>query len=183
MSGAASGAVQARRGRRQLIGAVVATTAAGSLVLLAASRTWMIETSTRPAPLPPVSTTYSGASILPWLPALALVALAGAGALVATRGRGRIGVGILLIVTGLGILFSAASEAATSPWATACLLGGAIVAGVGGVAVRRGTAWPVMGTRYERPRSTPNQSDRDLWESLDRGDDPTDDRSDGVRNW
>ena len=79
--------------RRELVLAVVGCTAGAALALYAASRTWTVAVHPRPAPLPPVRQTRTGADLAPWLPALALVGLAGAGALVATRGVARLAVG------------------------------------------------------------------------------------------
>src|SRR4051794_28459648 len=69
--------------------AVAACVAGAGLALLAVSRVWVHETVVRPAPLPRAYETHTGSALVPWLPALALVALAGAGALLATRGAAR----------------------------------------------------------------------------------------------
>ena len=72
-------------GRRALTYAVLLCVAGAGLALATATRTWAVEVTLRPAPLPAVRETSTGATLLPWLPALALVGLAGAGALLATR--------------------------------------------------------------------------------------------------
>jgi uncharacterized membrane protein (TIGR02234 family) len=176
-----------RSTRGQLVLAVVLCTAGAALALYAASKSWAVDVTHRPAPLPPVRTARTGADFVPVVPALALISLAGAGALVATRRAGRLLVGVLLVLAGLGVAagagyglsVAARDPGATSPaWAVLALVGGLLVAGVGVLAVRRGRAWPTMGARYERPAGAarPVGADDDpakVWDALDAGDDPT----------
>ena len=178
--------------RRQLTLAVVICAAAAALALFAASRTWRIEVRPRPEPLPAVTTTRSGGDLVPALPALALVALAGAGGLVAARGRGRRVVGGVLLGSGSGMAFAAAASAGVAAtdtaavnggpggavamvWAATCAISGAIVAGVGVVTLRRGRTWPGLGSGYEAPRA--DASGPDMWEALDKRIDPTGDNT------
>jgi hypothetical protein len=175
------------RTRRELTVAVVACAAGAGLVLLAASRTWSVTQVIRPAPQPPTHTARTGASIVPWLDAVALVGLAGAGALLATRGRARTAVGVLLLIAGAGVLAGGIDAAVTAShvrpvWPALCLLGGVAICYSGLIAVLRGRGWPAMGRRYERPisepveyveRSGPSRSDVAMWDALDRGEDPT----------
>jgi drug/metabolite transporter (DMT)-like permease len=179
--GAAAGhdGVARRGGRRELVLAVVACTAGAALALFAASRTWTVVEQVRPAPLPPLREAHIGAALAPWLPALALVALAGAGALVATRRTGRTLVGVLLVACGLGIVLAAVHglrDGASAGWPVLCAAGGVVVAGTGLVAARRGRRWPVMGSRYERPAAPASDSaptSTEMWDAIDRGNDPT----------
>jgi uncharacterized membrane protein (TIGR02234 family) len=157
--------------RRQLTLAVVACVVAAGVALFAASRTWIVEVRPRPTPLPAVSVSRTGGDLAPVLPSLAFVALAGASGLVAARGRGRSVVGALLVASGAGMAAAAVvggfmsvgsavlADGATAEgepwafvWATAGVLAGAAVAAVGVTALRRGMAWPAMGTAYERRR-------------------------------
>ncbi|GGL96143.1 MULTISPECIES: Trp biosynthesis-associated membrane protein [Micromonospora] len=162
----------AGRGRRELTYAVLLCLAGAGLALWAATRTWSVELTVRPVPLPPVRQDRAGAGLLPWLPALALVALAGGGAVLATRGRLRRWLGVLL--TGLGLAVAAGGGygllaagggyglvagfdgEANRQWPVLCLVGGLLTA-LGGVSTAlRGAGWPAMGARYERPvRPTP----------------------------
>jgi LPXTG-motif cell wall-anchored protein len=130
--------------------------------------------SARPAPLPPVHELKTGSALAPWLPALGLVALAGAGALLATRGLVRAAVGVLLLFCGFGLIAGAAGHL-PGGWPVATALGGLLVAGAGGLTLVRGRRWPALGTRYERPAGAARspQTDAELWDALDRGDDPT----------
>jgi hypothetical protein len=177
--------------RRELAIVVIVTAAAAGLVLYAASRSWSVDLVARPAPLPPATAARSGSSLVPALPALALVALAAAGALLATRGRGRFLVGLLIAGTGLGVVVAslvalAQAAGAGVAWAWACVLGGAVMAAVGGVVLRRGQAWPSLGTRYDRAvtrelgrdgevadRRAQPLGDTEVWDAIDRGEDPT----------
>jgi hypothetical protein len=153
--------------------AVVACVTGAGLSLFAASRTWVEVTVVRPAPLPALHEARTGTMLLPWLPALALVALAGAGALLATRGPVRAAVGVLLMLSGCGLVAGAVARAAPG-WPLVAALGGLLIAGAGAVALARGRSWPGMGTRYDRPaRASRPESAVELWDALDRGDDPT----------
>jgi len=163
--------------RRQLTVAVVACTAAATLALFAASRTWTVQVRARPAPLPPVAEARRGADLAPALPALAFVALAGAGGLVAARRRGRPAVGVLLVAAGAGMALSAAVELRRGILPATCALAGAAVVAVGVETLRRGRGWPALGTTYDRPRGQqPTPGDEsDMWEAIDRRIDPTQD--------
>lgn len=168
------------RGRgRELGAAVLACLAGAGLGLYAATRVWTVDLGARPAPLPPLADERSGAALAPWLPALALVGLAGAGALVATRGAGRRAVAVLLLLVGVGLVAGGGYglgvvAGARAVWPAACLLGGVLVAGAGVAALRRGRGWPALGSRYERrPPVTRGDTPAELWDALDRGEDPT----------
>jgi LPXTG-motif cell wall-anchored protein len=154
--------------------AVAACAVGAGLALFAVSRAWTEVMSARPAPLPPVHELKTGSALAPWLPALGLVALAGAGALLATRGLVRAAVGVLLLFCGFGVIAGAAGHL-PGGWPVATALGGLLVAGAGGLTLVRGRRWPALGTRYERPAGAARspQTDAELWDALDRGDDPT----------
>ncbi|MDG4805265.1 Trp biosynthesis-associated membrane protein [Micromonospora sp. WMMD1120] len=180
-------------GRRALTYAVLLCLAGAGLALWAATRGWSVELTARPAPLPPVRGTRTGASLLPWLPALAVVTLAGAGAVLATRGRVRRVLGVLLAALGLVVaggggyaLGADLGGPVSRQWPALCLLGGLAAAVGGGWTALRGGDWPAMGARYERPArvpeaataagsSTPLAGRRttEAWNALDRGEDPT----------
>ncbi|MGA8116137.1 MAG: Trp biosynthesis-associated membrane protein, partial [Actinocatenispora sp.] len=58
------------------------------------------------------------------------------------------------------------------------LLGGLVIAAVGGLTLRSGRRWPTMGSRYERgiaapARVTAEDDPSTVWDALDSGDDPT----------
>ena len=76
-----------------------------------------------------------------------------------------------------GLSLASHVEMATFPWRWAVLLGGLLVLGAGMLVAWRGTRWPVMSSRYDRPasRKPPAATDpASLWESLNQGLDPTD---------
>jgi len=141
--------------RQQLVAAVLGTVLAASVALFAASRTWLVRTTPRADPAPPLVDNVSGASLVRLLPALALVALAGAGAIVATRGRWRSVVGVLVAASGLAIVLLQRSPASTpgiaSGWVLVVALCGVAIAVAGAFTLRNGGKWPTMGARYERP--------------------------------
>lgn len=182
-------------GRRALTVAVLVAAAGAGLALYAATRPWAVELTTRPAPLPATRTVSTGADLLPWLTALALVAVAGAGAVLATRGPGRRLVGVLLLLIGLGLaagsgygLFAISRGSAGPGWPVLCLAGGLLVAYAGVSTVAGGHRWPAMGTRYDRASARKRRGDvpagdadrrvhgpgtAAAWDALDRGEDPT----------
>ncbi|MBQ0903316.1 Trp biosynthesis-associated membrane protein [Micromonospora sp. U21] len=182
-------------GRRRLTYAVLLCLAGAGLALWASTRSWSVELTVRPAPLPPVRDARSGAALLPWLPALALVTLAGGGAVLATRGRLRRLLGVLLGLLGLAVaagggygLVTDIDGVVSRQWPALCLLGGLLAAAGGGWTALRGGGWPAMGARYERPALTSPPSappeagpagpmagrrTTEAWDALDRGEDPT----------
>jgi tryptophan-associated transmembrane protein len=168
-----------RSTRAQLALAVLVCTVGAALALYAGSKSWSVTVTHRPAPLPDLRTGRSGDDLVPWVPALALISLAGAGALVATRRLGRRLVGVLLVLAGLGVAAGSGYglvDAESVGWPIAALVGGLLIAAAGAVAVRFGQTWPVMGSRYERPAPAAVRPDDDpakVWDALDRGDDPT----------
>ncbi|SCL23779.1 Trp biosynthesis-associated membrane protein [Micromonospora inyonensis] len=177
--------------------AVLLCLAGAGLAVWAATRTWAVEVTPRPVPLPALREERSGAALLPWLPALAVVALAGAGAVLATRGGLRRLVGLLILVLGAAVaagggyaLAAGFAGDVSRQWPALCLLGGLLAAVGGAWTARRGSAWPAMGARYERPARggattadgpaapgavvpTRGRGTTDAWDALDRGEDPT----------
>lgn len=188
--------------RRGLAVAALAVAVGAGLMLLGATRVWWVQVVPQPAPLRPEEIAHTGASIVPLLPALGLVALAGVGGLLATRGLGRRLVGGLIsLAAAVGAILALRAIVGADPvnpaWPAVCVVG-ALLAGVGGgLAVRFGVRWPVMGRRYAR--GTPGDEPRgrsagpsagqgptpstggdgrapesaQLWDALDRGEDLT----------
>ncbi|QOC91117.1 Trp biosynthesis-associated membrane protein [Micromonospora craniellae] len=175
-------------GRRELAYAVLLCLVGAGLALWAVTRAWAVDTSVVGVPTPLVDEGRTGTQLLPWLPALALVGLAGGGAVLATRGRPRQVLGGLLALIGLmlaggggyGLVADLGDEVARQ-WPALTLIGGVLAAAGGVLTALRGRGWPAMGARYERRSrpSTPAQSPIrgagtvDAWDALDRGEDPT----------
>ncbi|MFY1699260.1 Trp biosynthesis-associated membrane protein [Solwaraspora sp. WMMA2101] len=151
--------------RRELAGAVGACLVGAGLTWYAARQAWAVEVTVRPEPLPAVEVVRTGADVLPWLPALALVGLAGAGAVLASRGVVRRLIGALLAAVGVAVLAgaaavlvgvtpvarSAAETASTAPHWPVLAMAGALLSAAGGLTtVLRSGGWPAMGARYER---------------------------------
>jgi uncharacterized membrane protein (TIGR02234 family) len=106
----------------------------------------------------------------------------------ATRSAGRQLVGGLLTGVGLAIAAGAGHRwvvgevaVAGTAWLLVCLAGGSAVAVGGAATVAGGRRWPTMGARYERDaarrpaRAAPVDARRavEVWDALDRGEDPT----------
>lgn len=190
MTGPAAGSTPSRspaaRGRRELTYAVLLCLAGAGLAFWAVTRTWSVELTGRGS-LPAARHARTGTDLLPWVSALALVGLAGGGAVLATRGRVRRLLGALLALAGLAVAAGGGyglGEAGVSRQWPALVLAGGLIAAAGGVfTALRGAGWPAMGARYERPARTADpagagrpaveRGNRDAWEALDRGEDPT----------
>jgi uncharacterized membrane protein (TIGR02234 family) len=186
--------------------AVVGLAAGGGLALSTGGQTWVTATVARPEPLPPVTEQLTGSELAPLVPAGGLVLLAAAVALVAVRGAGRVLVGLLAAVaggvlgwSGLRTLLTDADVTAagvvgsgtpgstltaelSGAWPVLALVAGLLAVAAGLLTVLRGSGWPGMGRRYERPaaaaaapvrRQTDEDRALDAWRALDRGEDPT----------
>jgi hypothetical protein len=162
--------------KRELGYAVTVAGIGAGLVLFAASRKWA-----EIGPEPFAAQERTGRELMPWLPALALAALAGAGAILATRGALRTVVGFALMLAGFGMAGSslyAVVEGAPIWSPAAAALGGLLVVDAGVLALLRGTSWPGLGARYHRTAAAdaPVNGARTaatMWDALDRGEDPT----------
>ncbi len=203
------GTVTGTAGREMAV-AVVGAVAAGGLALSAGGQTWVTATVERLEPLPPVTEQLTGSELAPLVPAGGLVLLAAAVALVAVRGAGRVLVGLLAAVaggalgwSGLRTLLTDADVTAagvvgsgtpgstltaevSAAWPALVLVAGLLAVAAGLLTVLRGSSWPGMGRRYERPasaapapvrRRTDEDRALDAWRALDRGEDPTEDSS------
>jgi hypothetical protein len=171
--------------KRQLTLATVICAGSAALALYAASRTWLVQTTPRPEPLPTLTTAHSGGSLAPAFPALALVALAGAGALLATRGLARRIVAIILLGAGAGMIVAlvvavADHDGVALGWVFFGMLAAIAVGFVGAITYRHGRSWPGMGARYERAPTAPADGAQrsrgtaeHMWDAIDRGEDPT----------
>jgi uncharacterized membrane protein (TIGR02234 family) len=156
---------------------LVVLASGAALLLLASGRTWSTSTIGG-GDVPTVTVALTGSDLMAG-GAVALLVLAGLAALAATRRLGRILVGVLLVLTGLGIVFFAArfgitwnysygdgdtirslvferagTEGSTTttvtPWWIAAAVAGVLVVVGGAFAVLRSGSWPQMGRRYER---------------------------------
>ena len=159
------------RARRELT-VTVLLCAVGALVeLLAAGRIWA-RTATH---------TYTGNDVASAVRPLALVALAGTAALLATRKWGRIAVGILLTATAVSLAVAATNAGFPRGahhlqlWPVLGAVGAVPILFAGLAAAARGYRWSVMSARYDAPgaRQRVQDPDVELWDALDRGDDPT----------
>jgi hypothetical protein len=163
------------------------------LALLAVTRVWSVQLTARPG-LSDLRVVRTGGALAPWLPALALVGLAGVGALLATRGSARRVVGALVVAVGAGLTVGAGvTRAGLDPgaagvggtlWPVAAALGGMLVVAGGFRAVRAGHRWPAMGTRYDRAgpdRAGPDRAGA-APAGTPAGDAPVDQQSDAERS-
>lgn len=186
---------------RALAVALLCGAAGAAAVLTASGQTWSEgETAGGGAEL---AVTASGSEVSGLPSALALVALASLVAVFAVRRTGRTVVASVLALSGAGALgaallgardtdaLAAGAAAATGltqaavsgvshtgwPWVSA--LGGLLLLCAGLLALGYGRQWPAMSARYERaprravPQAAGADRPEDLWNALDRGEDPT----------
>jgi uncharacterized membrane protein (TIGR02234 family) len=166
------------KARRELAAVVVVCAVAALVELFAAGRPWAKVTG-----IAGTTHSVSGNELASAVRPLAFVALAGAAALLATRRWGRVAVGVLIAVAGAGLAIAAAAAGHPSAsgvvqelpaWRGVALVASIPVLLSGLAAAARGNRWSVMSAKYDAP-GTPRQQDPDveLWDALDRGDDPT----------
>jgi uncharacterized membrane protein (TIGR02234 family) len=189
-----------------------------AVVLLAAAQQWARASFAPLLPLPAATVGVTGHELAPAAAALGLAALACLAAVLATRGAARRMCGGLLAA--LGVLAAAAAAGAVGrahlasaaasyalapvgpprvalaafPWWVASVGGGLLIAAAGVLAAWRGTRWPGMSSRYDRPPPTrpsgsgggpagdpvsvgpspaPRAGHDTAWDVLDAGGDPT----------
>jgi uncharacterized membrane protein (TIGR02234 family) len=185
----------------------VAAVVGAALILFDTSTHWIVVrvagAASRAGNGEPVAATFrvtlSGASSVPALDALGLVALAGAGAVFATRRWGRVAIGAVLVAVAIGILI-ATVNALTDPTALArrstdvrqiaadpaairsvaltaaawLPLPGAVLIALGGIAIAlRSPGTGGLSRRHTAPERSPARRPADDWEAIERGEDPT----------
>lgn len=185
--------------RREPLLAALLCAVGAFLLLVAAGRAWVAVQLAATPLLPPQALAVSGSDLLPGLGALGLVGLAGVPALAATRGRGRVVLGAVLLALGAGTAAlvlqrvagglgasalrttvvreagAGTTQTSVTAWPWLGLLGAVLLTAAGLLVAVRGRRWEALGRRYEppAPREAAPAGERDLWEALDRGDDPT----------
>lgn len=100
------------------------------------------------------------------------------------RGAGRAARVLADKAAGRGVA-SGTLDVHLASWWLLAVLGGVLVALAGVAAVLRGGSWPGMSSRYEntaakgaaRSAGADTGSSKDLWDALDRGEDPTEDQA------
>ena len=183
---------------RELAAAVLLCLLGAFVVLVGGGRDWVIVDVAGNGLLPPRRLGVEGSELVAGVRALGLVGLAGVVALAATRRWGRAVVGVLLVLVGLGVLLSVvgadlAAEAArsapvaqaggadgdgrTTAWPVVTGVGGLLLAAAGSLVTLRGRRWAALGRRYDAPAARPAPAapsgTAQLWDALDRGEDPT----------
>lgn len=172
--------------------------AAGAVLALTSSgRTWLHVSQA--GALPPVAVDVTGRTITGAAVGVGLLGLAGVAAIAATRQTGRIVVGALLTV--LALLLGAevvrvmvarpvpptvpvlpvgtGGPVATSvtAWPVLAIVGAVLVAVAGALVAVRGRRWAALSRAYSAPAAAAEASsaapERDEWEALDAGEDPT----------
>ncbi|MFD1147472.1 Trp biosynthesis-associated membrane protein [Saccharothrix hoggarensis] len=117
----------------------------------------------------------SGADVLPALTPLALLCLAAIAAVVALSGWVRRVLGVVVLLAGATAAFQAVGTDGPPTGLGLVFAGAVSVVAAGAVLVVRGSAMPRLGAGYQAPGAAAKTADpeRDLWNALERGDDPT----------
>lgn len=107
--------------------------------------------------------------------ALALVALAGFAGAVAVGGWAKRAVGALVVLVGLLAGWAALAEGVHGAGGWIALLGAVLLVAAGALVIRFATRLPTLGARYRsvNARGASGDSDKDMWDGLSRGEDPT----------
>ena len=101
---------------------------------------------------------------------VALLSLAAVAAVIALSGMPRRILGAVLVVVGVAAAFS-------GHWLA--IAGGALVVASGVLQVVLGARMPKIGVGGQRTRARDEEAD--MWRALERGDDPTDDKTPGTQ--
>jgi len=185
---------------RREFGLTLAVGVAGAgIMLLAVAQPWARASFAPAPPLPASRVAVSGHELAPAADALGLAALASLAAVIASRGAARRVSGLLLALLGLLIAVTAATAVrhvhvaaaaaahglatagvprvalAVFPWWVVAAAGGLAAAAAGVLTAWRGTRWPAMSSKYDRPGGPPRSAGdpATAWDVLDRGGDPT----------
>ena len=106
-------------------------------------------------------------TLLVTAPAIGVAVLAGAGAASLVGPLARVMVAVAVLLLGIAVLWLATARSDLALGA-----GGALVTVAAGVAAVRARRWPPA-RRGDGPTERRERTDRDTWEALDRGEDPT----------
>jgi uncharacterized membrane protein (TIGR02234 family) len=174
---------------RGLKAALAGCLLSAALLLFGAGRAWAkVAYPDRPR-------TVTGHDLVGSLTTWGLIALAGVVAVAATRRWGRILVGATLVASGttaaaltadaireveirvleldvLRRLTVTPTALDLTVWPYITLAGGALLAATGVLVAARGPSWAGLSTKYDAPSRPPTEGD--LWDAMDRGEDPTD---------
>lgn len=147
----------------------------GALGLWVSARlTWASETVERPGA--GVSTIdRTGTDLVPELVPIAVLCLAAIAAVVALSGWSRQALGVVVLLAGGGAIALTAGGRGELPPRGVALAGALLLVVAGLLLVVRGRAMPKLGGSYQTPGAAKRAADPDkeLWQALERGDDPT----------
>ncbi|MFJ6672642.1 Trp biosynthesis-associated membrane protein [Actinosynnema sp. NPDC091369] len=141
-----------------------------ALLLLAAVALWGASAMSWDA-----SADRRGGDVAPALTPLALLCLAAIAAVVALSGWVRRVLGVVVLLAGAAAAFQGVDVDGPVTARGLVLLGAAPAVAAGVLLVVRGSAMPRLGGGYQTPGAAKRTADpeRELWNALERGDDPT----------
>ncbi|MFT7838187.1 Trp biosynthesis-associated membrane protein [Saccharothrix sp. BKS2] len=117
-----------------------------------------------------------GGDVVPALVPLALLCLAAIAAAVALGGWARRALGGVVLLAGVAAGVQGVGADGPLTGRGLVLAGAALVVAAGALLLARGAAMPKLGGGYRAPGAVERTADpeRELWNALERGDDPTD---------
>ncbi|WP_238412337.1 Trp biosynthesis-associated membrane protein [Saccharothrix deserti] len=141
-----------------------------ALLLLGAVALWSASGITWDA-----SADRSGADVVPALTPLALLCLAAIAAVVALSGWVRRVLGVVVLLAGAAAAFQGVDADGPVIGRGLVSAGAFLVVAAGVLLVLRGSSMPRLGGGYQTPGAAKRATDpeRELWNALERGDDPT----------
>ncbi|MFE9749128.1 Trp biosynthesis-associated membrane protein [Saccharothrix saharensis] len=141
-----------------------------ALLLLAAVALWGASALFRAA-----SADRSGGDVASALTPLALLFLAAIAAVVALSGWARRVLGVVVLLAGAATAFQGVDADGPVVGRGVVLLGAALAVAAGVLLVVRASTMPRLGGGYRTPGAAKRTADpeRELWNALERGDDPT----------
>ncbi|MEU4739653.1 Trp biosynthesis-associated membrane protein [Actinosynnema sp. NPDC023658] len=141
-----------------------------ALLLLGAVALWGASAVTWDA-----SADRSGGEVVPALTPLALLCLAAIAAVVALGGWVRRVLGVVVLLAGVAAAFQGVDAGGPALGRGLVFLAASAVVAAGVLLLVRGSAMPRLGGGYQTPGAAKRTTDpeRELWNALERGDDPT----------
>lgn len=168
-----------RRARRRPLWIVVSLLFLGAVALWGASSlTWVHGAPVTQGGRVSPTSALTGAEAVPALVPVALLCAAAIAAAVALGGWARRLLGVVVLAAGAATAVVTLTTTGALGARAVALLGALLVLGAGGLLVLRGAAMPKLGGGYRTPGAAKRSADpdRDLWNALERGDDPTEER-------
>lgn len=132
--------------------------------------TWEVQVTPSDGMAPAKELGLTGRFLYPYAGFIGVVALAAVAGILATKKYGRIIIGVLLALLAGSAVVQIVTDFGVRGVAIGAEVALTVITGCAVVTVIRGSAWPMLGSKYERTKPKESES---AWDQLDRGEDPT----------